>query len=112
VLNLSFTVLQHVPPLCDYNVWIDTERDADAKHYLRSMVELNMMEEFRARRMEERRCAAFFARQHEMDHEEYKAMREEERAQKREKARRVKEAFERGGEKVLMKGKWPRLTQD
>jgi hypothetical protein len=52
VLNLSFTVLQHVPPLCDYNVWIDTERDADAKHYLRSMIELNMMEEFRARRME------------------------------------------------------------
>jgi hypothetical protein len=76
VLNLSFTVLQHVPPLCDYNVWIDIERDAEAKRYLRSMVELNMMEEFRARRMEERRCAAFFARQHEMDHEEYKAMRE------------------------------------
>jgi hypothetical protein len=47
-----------------------------------------------------------------MDHEEYKAMREEERARKREKARRVKEAYERGGEKVLMKAKWPRLTQD
>jgi hypothetical protein len=28
VLNLSLTVLQHVPPLCDYKVLIDTERDA------------------------------------------------------------------------------------
>jgi hypothetical protein len=62
VLNLSLTVLQHVPPLCDYKVWIDTERDAEVKCYLCNMVELNMMEEeFRARRMEERRCAAFFA---------------------------------------------------
>jgi hypothetical protein len=43
------------------------------KRYLRSMVELNMMEEeFRARRMEERSHATFLARQHEMDHEEYK----------------------------------------
>jgi hypothetical protein len=63
VLNLSLTVLQHVPPLCDYKVWIDTESDAEVKCYLCSMVELNMMEEeFRACRMEERRCAAFFAR--------------------------------------------------
>jgi hypothetical protein len=62
VLNLSLTVLQHVPPLCDYKVWIDTERDAEVKCYLCSMVELNMMEEeFRARRIEERRRAAFFA---------------------------------------------------
>jgi hypothetical protein len=39
-------------PLCDYKVWIDTERDAEAKRYLHSIVELNMMdEEFRARRM-------------------------------------------------------------
>jgi hypothetical protein len=37
------------------------------------MVELNLMEEeFRARRTAERRRAAFFARQHEMDREEYK----------------------------------------
>jgi hypothetical protein len=73
VLNLSLTALQHVPPLCDYKVWIDTERDAEAKCYLCSMVELNMMEEeFRAHRMEERRCAAFFARQREMNREEYK----------------------------------------
>jgi hypothetical protein len=37
------------------------------------MVELDMMdEEFRTRRMEECRHAAFFVRQHEMDHEEYK----------------------------------------
>jgi hypothetical protein len=50
--------------------------------------------------------------QREMDHEEYKEKREEERAQKREKARLVKEAYARSGEKTLMKGKWPRLTQD
>jgi hypothetical protein len=44
-------------------VWIDTERDAKVKCYLRSMVELNMMEEeFHAHGMEECRRAAFFAR--------------------------------------------------
>jgi hypothetical protein len=73
VLNLSLTALQPVLPLCDYKVWIDIERDAEVKCYLRSMVELNMMEEeFCVRRMEERRHAAFFARQREMDCEEYK----------------------------------------
>jgi hypothetical protein len=83
MLNLSLTILQHVPPLCDYKVLIDTERDIKMKRYLRSMVELNMMEEkFRARRMEERRCAAFFARQHEMDRKEYKEKREQERVLK------------------------------
>jgi hypothetical protein len=88
-----------VPLLCDYNVWIDTERDAEAKHFLHNMVELNMMdEEFHVRKMEERRRVAFFAKQLEMDREEYKAKREEERARKCEKA--------------LMKDKWPRLTQD
>jgi hypothetical protein len=62
VLNLSLIVLQPVPPLCDYKVWIDTKRGAKAKHYLRSMVQLNIMEEeFHGRRMECRR-AAFFAR--------------------------------------------------
>jgi hypothetical protein len=52
-----------VSPLCDYKVWIDTQRGAKEKCYLCSMVELNMTEEeFCGRRMEERRCAAFFAR--------------------------------------------------
>jgi hypothetical protein len=63
VLNLSLIVLQPVPPLCDYKVWIDTKRGAKAKRYLRSMVQLNIMEEeFHGRRMEECRRAAFFAR--------------------------------------------------
>jgi hypothetical protein len=84
----------------------------ETKHFLYSMVELNMMEEFRAHTMEEHRRATFFVRQHEMDHEVYKEKREEERAWKREKARRAKEAYERGGEKALKKGKWSRLTQD
>jgi hypothetical protein len=39
-------------------------------------------------------------------------MREEERAWKREKARHAKEAYARGGEKTLIKGKWPHLTHD
>jgi hypothetical protein len=39
-----------------------------------------MMEEFCTRKMEEHRCAAYFAMQREMDHEEYKEKREEERA--------------------------------
>jgi hypothetical protein len=113
VLNLSLTILQHVPPLCDYKVWLDTERYAEVKHYLRSMVDLNMMEEeFRARRMEERRRAAFFARQREMGREEYKEKREQKRAHKHEKARRAKKAYERGGDEALRKAKWPSLTQD
>jgi hypothetical protein len=92
-------------------VWIDTERNAEAKHYLYSMVNL-MEEEFRARRMEERRRAAFFARQREMDCEEYKEKREQERACKREKAQHAKEAYEQGGDEALRKAKWPGLTQD
>jgi hypothetical protein len=45
------------------------------------MVELNLTEEeFRARRTAEHRHAPFLARQREMDHEEYKEKREEERA--------------------------------
>jgi hypothetical protein len=88
-----------MPPLCDYKVWIDTDRDAEVKHYLHSMIKLNMMEEkFRARMMEEHRCATFSARQCEMDHEEYKEKREQEMARKREKAQRAKEAYERGGD--------------
>jgi hypothetical protein len=47
-----------------------------------------------------------------MDREEYKEKREEERARKHEKARCAKEAYERGGEKALVKEKWARLTQD
>jgi hypothetical protein len=55
------------------------------------MVKLNMMdEEFRARRMEERRRAAYIAMKCEMDCEEYKEKREKERVRKCEKARRVK----------------------
>jgi hypothetical protein len=74
VLNLSFTVLQHVPPFCDYKVLI--QRDTEAKRYLCSMIDLNMIEEeFRARCMKERRRAAFFVRQCEMDHEEDKEKR-------------------------------------
>lgn len=70
-----------VPPLCDYKVWIDTERDAEAKRYLRNMVELNMMEEeFCACRMVERKRATYSAMQREMSREEYKDKREEERA--------------------------------
>jgi hypothetical protein len=100
-------------PLCDYKVWIDTERDEEAKNHLRRMVEINLMEEeFHARRTMKRRRAIFFARQREIDREEYKEKQEEERARKHEKARRAKEAYERGGEKALVKGKWTRLTQD
>jgi hypothetical protein len=61
MLNLSLIVLQTVPPLCDYKVWIDTERGAEAKCYLHNMIELNMMEDdFHAHRMAERKRAAYF----------------------------------------------------
>jgi hypothetical protein len=113
MLNLSLIILQLVFLLCDYKVWIDTERGEEAKHHLRNMVELNLMEEeFRARRTVERRRTTNFAMQCEMDREKYKEKQGVERARKHEKARCAKEAYERGGEKALMKGKWPRLTQD
>jgi hypothetical protein len=38
MLNLLLIVLQLVPPLCDYKVWIDTERGEKAKHHLCNMV--------------------------------------------------------------------------
>jgi hypothetical protein len=77
------------------------------------MVELNMMEEeFRARRMAEHKHAAYFTMKREMDREEYKEKREEEMSQKHEKARHTKEAYAKGGERALMKGKWSGLTQD
>jgi hypothetical protein len=67
------------------------------------MVELNLIkEEFCACRMKEHKRTAYFAMQHEMDHEEYKEKWEEERAWKREKAQCVKETYARGGEKELM----------
>jgi hypothetical protein len=106
MLNVSLLVLQFVPSLCDYKVWIDTERDAEAKHFLCLMVELNTMEqEFCTRRMEKCKCAAYFAMQRKMKREHEKEKREEERAWKHEKAHLVKEAYARHGEKALMKGK-------
>jgi hypothetical protein len=72
LLNLTLIILQLVSPLCDYKVWIDTERGAEVKRHLRNMVKLNIMEEFCGRRMVEHKRAAYFAMKHEMDHEEYK----------------------------------------
>jgi hypothetical protein len=100
-------------PLCDYKVWIDTERGEEVKHHLRNMMKLNKMEEeLHARRTAECKRAAYFATKYEMDHEEYKAKREEERAQKHEKTRHAKKAYAKGGERALMTRMWPRLTQD
>jgi hypothetical protein len=100
-------------PLCDYKVWIDTERGEEAKQHLHRMVELNLMEEeFCARRMAEHRRDTYFVMQREIDRDEYKEKREQERAWKRERAQRAKEAYERGGEEAPRRAKWPRLTQD
>jgi hypothetical protein len=61
MLKLSLIVLQPMFPLCDYKVWIDTERGEEAKCHLCHMVELNLMEdEFYARRMAERRHDTYF----------------------------------------------------
>jgi hypothetical protein len=73
MLKLSLIVLQPVFPLCDYKVWIDTEKGEVVKRHLRRTVELNLMEEeFRARRIAESRRAAYFAMKREMDREDYK----------------------------------------
>jgi hypothetical protein len=76
------------------------------------MDELNMMEEFCAHRLAKHKRAAYFDMKREMDHEEYKEKQEEEMARKHEKARHAKEVYAKGGERALMKGKWPCLTQD
>jgi hypothetical protein len=106
MLKLSLIVLQPVLPLCDYKVWIDTKRGAEAKHYLYNMVELNMMEEeFHTRRMSGRKRATYFAIQLEMARDEYKEKQEEERALRWKKAQHTKEVYARGGERALMKAK-------
>jgi hypothetical protein len=70
------------------------------------MARLNMMgEEFRAGRMEERKCSTYFVMHREMDREQYKEKREEERAQKYEKTCHAEEVFARGGEYARIKGK-------
>jgi hypothetical protein len=61
IVNEVFAILQHVPPLCDYKVWIDTVRGSKVISYLCLMARLNMMEEFCARRMGERRRVTYFA---------------------------------------------------
>jgi phosphoglycerate dehydrogenase-like enzyme len=69
------------------------------------MARLDMMEEeFRARRMEEHKCAAAFSLRREMECEQDKEKREE-WEWKREKARRAKAAFLKGGEEAQIKGK-------
>jgi hypothetical protein len=77
------------------------------------MAWLNMMEEkFHTCRMAERKRATYFAIHREMGHEHDKEKREEERAQKCEKARRAKAAFVNGDEQALIKSKWSQVTQD
>jgi hypothetical protein len=81
IVNEVFIILQLVPPLCDYKVWIDTVRGLKAISYVYLMARINMMgEELCARRIEERRHAVYFTMRCEMDHEQEKEKREEERA--------------------------------
>ena len=104
--------LQLVPPLCDYMVWIHTQRDADAIKYLRTEARSNIMyNEFRDRRMVEVRVDAYRQMHREVDCELEKEKREKERERKHEKARRTKATYAKGGEEALNKGKWQRLTQ-
>jgi hypothetical protein len=84
IVNEVFIILQLVPPLCDYKVWIDTDRSGGDILPLFDDSANMMKEEFYDSRMEKR---------------------EDERAQKCNKARRVKKAFARGGDKALMKRK-------
>jgi hypothetical protein len=101
-----FIISQPDSPLCEYNVWIDNVIGLEVISYLCSMFRLNMMEdEFHARRIEECTHATYFAMCYKMNREQEKEKREEERAQKCMKARHVKEAFARGGDKALIKEK-------
>jgi hypothetical protein len=53
--------------------------------------------------MVERKCAAYFAIQREMAREEYKKKQEEERVKKHEKARHMKKAYARDGQRGLIR---------
>jgi hypothetical protein len=53
--------------------------------------------------MVERKYAAYFAIQREMAREEYKKKQEEERVKKHEKARHMKKAYARGGQRGLIR---------
>jgi hypothetical protein len=67
---MNYSLFCNLFPLCNYKVWIDTIGGPKVISYLCLMARLNMMEEeFRARRMEKRKCTTYFAMRREMDRE-------------------------------------------
>ena len=97
-----------MPPLCDFEQWIDTEMCEDNKRMIAQWKKWD--EDARQRRKEERekdeRRQERLLRERAHEAEE-KAKREVERKRKRERAKRAKEA----GPVAATKGKWPRCTQ-
>ena len=97
-----------MPPLCDFEQWIDTDMTKEDKKIIAQWKKWD--DDARQRRKEEReqdeRQQERVVRERACEAEE-KAKREAERKRKRERAKRAKEA----GPVDATKGKWPRCTQ-
>ena len=97
-----------MPPLCDFEHWIDTEMREDRKEMIALWKKWD--EDAKQRRKEEReqdeRRQERLLRQRAYDAEE-KAKREAERKRKCKRAERAKEA----SPIAAAKGKWPHCTQ-
>ena len=104
--NLFF--LQTVPPLCDFEQWIDTEIKELDKQRLEGMKEWDAE---RLEILEKRRKEEAAEKEHKEEEERRRvAAYMEEREKKLERVRRAKATMEENPD-ALRKGKWPRCTQ-
>ena len=102
------SLLQAVPPLCDFEQWIDLEIPEVHRRVLEGTKQMEA--EFKARwEMEQKEKAAREERRQE-EQRRIAAVEREERERKLERARRAKAALEENPD-ALRKGKWPRCTQ-
>ena len=104
--NLFF--LQTVPPLCDFEQWINIEIKESDKQHLEGLkkwdAEVN-------ERFEQRRRQEAIEKEHKEEQEKRRvAAYRAEREKKLERVRRAKAAMEENPD-AERKGKWPRCTQ-
>ena len=104
--NLFF--LQTVPPLCDFEQWIDTEIKESDKQRLEGLKEWDAEVK---ERFEQRRRLEAIEKEHKEEEERRRvAAYRAEREKKLERVCRAKAAMEENPD-AQRKGKWPRCTQ-
>nr|TKW14515.1 hypothetical protein SEVIR_5G173100v2 [Setaria viridis] len=97
-----------LPPLCDFEQWIDTEIKPEDKEEMQKMLQ---WEAEKKETMEKRRREEAAEKEHKEEDERRRvAANREEREKKLERARQAKAAIEENPD-ALRKGKWPRCTQ-